>query len=283
MSNIKENKSMKRIFVMLFAIANCLLASAQSASSILSQLTFEEPTKLYRVKGNTANMRRQPNPKAAKVEVKGKEYLVGGEIVNDLGDNPNWVKAKVDGKVVYLSKSVMTPVEQEPISFASNYNIPFWSVAPDFSLEDGDIAFQCWAWRMGKIKGTSGLYLCQCQEWNGTKSLRLGKQVGNTLVFKYKIYVDGFNYDYEVQPFGKWSIDSEVQNGHKVYWLLVDKNTIKKVRIDDEGNSMDYLDLTKITEPMVYALFKDVIEKTETDYFYLTSYSFSKKWPHSFD
>lgn len=74
-----------------------------------------------------------------------------------------------------------------------------------------------------------------------------------------------------------------MQYERKVYSLLVDKNTIKRVRVDDDGNSEDYLDLTKITEPMVYALFKDVIEKNETDYLYLTSYSFDKKWPRNFD
>ena len=233
---------------MLFVIANCVLATAQTASSVLSQLTFEEPSKLYRVKGNTANMRKLPNQKAAKVEIKGKAYIVGGDIVNDLGDNPNWVKARIDGKVVYISKSVLTMAEQEPVSFASNYNIPFWYKSPNFSLEDGDISFQCWAWRMGKV------------------------------------YIDGFNYDYDFQPYGKWLIDSEVQyDNNKVYRLLVDKNTIKKVRIDDEGNTANYLDMTKITEPMVYALFKEVIDKDETDYFYLTSYSFNKKWPRNFD
>lgn len=97
-------------------------------------------------------------------------------------------------------------------------------------------------------------------------------------------YIDGFNYDYDFQPYGKWLVDSEVQyDNNKVYRLLVDKNTIKKVRIDDEGNTADYLDMTKITEPMVYALFKEVIDKDETDYFYLTSYSFNKKWPRNFD
>lgn len=98
-----------------------------------------------------------------------------------------------------------------------------------------------------------------------------------------KIYIDGFHYGCNYQPYGKWSIDSEMQYERKVYSLLVDKNTIKRVRVDDDGNSEDYLDLTKITEPMVYALFKDVIEKNETDYLYLTSYSFDKKWPRSFD
>ena len=68
-----------------------------------------------------------------------------------------------------------------------------------------------------------------------------------------------------------------------MYSLLADKNTIKRERVDDDGNSEAYLDLTKITEPMVYALFKDVIEKNETDYLYLTSYSFDKKWPRIFD
>jgi hypothetical protein len=112
---------MKRFFFVLFVIANCLLATAQTASSVLSQLTFEEPSKLYRVKGNYANIRKQPSPKAAKVEVKDRDYLVGGEIIDVLSDNSSWVKARIDGKVVYISKSVLTLAEQEPISFASHY------------------------------------------------------------------------------------------------------------------------------------------------------------------
>ena len=94
---------MKRFFFVLFVIANCLLATAQTASSVLSQLTFEEPSKLYRVKGNHANIRKQPSPKAAKVEVKDRDYLVGGEIIDVLSDNSSWVKARIDGKVVYIT------------------------------------------------------------------------------------------------------------------------------------------------------------------------------------
>ena len=42
------------------------------------------------------------------------------------------------------------------------------------------------------------------------------------------------------------------------------------------------LDLTKLTEPMVYVLFKDVIDRNEIKNFYLTSYNFSSKWYRTF-
>lgn len=38
---------------------------------------------------------------------------------------------------------------------------------------------------------------------------------------------------------------------------------------------MRALDLSKLTETMVYAIFKEKIEKNEVDYFYLTGWSFS--------
>lgn len=47
-------------------------------------------------------MRKRPNVKADWVQV-----IERGRLVEDLGANPNWITAKVDGENVYISKSVM--------------------------------------------------------------------------------------------------------------------------------------------------------------------------------
>lgn len=58
-----------------------------------------------------------------------------------------------------------------------------------------------------------------------------------------------------------------------------------KADIDfEDGGGMIYenLDLTKLTEPMVYTIFKDEIENGRINYFYLTSFNFTAKWGRTF-
>lgn len=275
---------MKKILMvlcsMLFSVS--LNVNAQSvANKVLSSLTFEAPKALYHAKGQKANMRAQPNAKARLVDANGGFSFIGrGLLVEDMGNNPNWVTTKVGGKTVYISKSVMVKVDMAA-SLSIVANLPYWWIEPD-----GDMDPVVVSWRVGKIAGNSQLYLCDLQTPDG-RFYMLGKQVGSVLVFKYKIKVYVEDAIPEDMPVGKFSLESEVENGEKTYYLKVGKDKVKSFQPAQMGGEPEMgvtwlYDLTKFTEPMVYSLFKEVIEKNQTDMFYLTSFSFGKEWPHIF-
>lgn len=120
---------MKKILMvlcsMLFSVS--LNVNAQSvANKVLSSLTFEAPKALYHAKGQKANMRAQPNAKARLVDANGGFSFIGrGLLVEDMGNNPNWVTTKVGGKTVYISKSVMVKVDMAA-SLSIVANLPYW-------------------------------------------------------------------------------------------------------------------------------------------------------------
>lgn len=275
---------MKKILMVLgsMLLSVSLNVNAQSvANKVLSSLTFEAPKALYHAKGQKANMRAQPNAKARLVDANGGFSFIGrGLLVEDMGNNPNWVTTKVGGKTFYISKSVMVKVDMAA-SLSIVANLPYWWIEPD-----GDMDPVVLSWRVGKIAGNSQLYLCDLRTPDGRFYL-LGKQVGSVLVFKYKIKVYVEDAIPEDMPVGKFSLESEVENGEKTYYLKVGKDKVKSFQPAQMGGEPEMgvtwlYDLTKFTEPMVHSLFKEVIEKNQTDMFYLTSFSFGKEWPHIF-
>lgn len=275
---------MKKILMVLCSmlLSVSLNVNAQSvANKVLSGLTFEAPKALYHAKGQKANMRAQPNAKARLVDANcGFSFIGRGLLVEDMGNNPNWVTTKVGGKTAYISKSVMVK-DDMAASLPMVANLPYWWIEPD-----GDMDPVVLCWRVGKIAGNSQLYLCDLQTYDG-RFYMLGKQVGSVLVFKYKIKVYVEDAIPEDMPVGKFSLESEVENGEKTYYLKVGKDKVKSFQPAQMGGEPEMgvtwlYDLTKFTEPMVYSLFKEVIEKNQTDMFYLTSFSFGKEWPHIF-
>lgn len=275
---------MKKILMVLCSmlLSVSLNVNAQSvANKVLSSLTFEAPKALYHAKGQKANMRAQPNAKARLVDANGGFSFIGrGLLVEDMGNNPNWVTTKVGGKTVYISKSVMVK-DDIAASLPIVANLPYWWIE-----QDGDMDPVVLSWRVGKIAGNSQLYLCDLQTPDG-RFYMLGKQVGSVLVFKYKIKVYVEDAIPEDMPVGKFSLESEVENGEKTYYLKVGKDKVKSFQPAQMGGEPEmgvswFYDLSKFSEPMVHSLFKEVIEKNQTDMFYLTSFSFGKEWPHIF-
>ena len=132
-------------------------------------------------------------------------WLPNAQIVADEGDNPDWVEANVEGKTVYMSKSVMTKVVPEPFMVNKCQNTPYvWTTTDDPDATAGWMA-QAMSWRIGKVKGQSGLYVAEVTDYDGATSLRLGKMVDNVLVFKYKVFFAGGS-DYErLEGVGKWT------------------------------------------------------------------------------
>ena len=254
---------MKKILMVLCSmlLSVSLNVNAQSvANKVLSSLTFEAPKALYHAKGQKANMRAQPNAKARLVDANGGFSFIGrGLLVEDMGNNPNWVTTKVGGKTVYISKSVMVKVDMAA-SLSIVANLPYWWIEPD-----GDMDPVVLSWRVGKIAGNSQLYLCDLQTPDG-RFYMLGKQVGSVLVFKYKIKVYVEDAIPEDMPVGKFSLESEVENGEKTYYLKVGKDKVKSFQPAQMGGEPEmgvswFYDLSKFSEPMVHSLFKEVIEK----------------------
>lgn len=234
-------------------------------------------------------MRTQPSTKARKADVYS-GWIPNSYIVNDEGDNAEWVTAKVEGKTVYLSKSVMTKVEPEPFMVNKCQNTPYlWVTANNPSSMDGWEG-QAMRWRIGKIKGNSGLYVAEVFDFGCKGYLYLGKMIDNVLVFKYRVFFEG-GADYErLEGVGKWVAEKEVcqdypYNGAKVCYFRWSQDMLYSAHFDFEGGGgmmYEALDLTKLTEPMVYTIFKDVIDRKETNYFYLTSFNFTNKWEREF-
>ncbi|WP_288591913.1 hypothetical protein [uncultured Prevotella sp.] len=279
-----------RFSLLIALIAMSLSATAQTASQVLRSLTFDAPKALYHPKGNSANMRQTPSTKARKVAVY-KSYDQGwwlptAQLVADEGDNPDWVKANVEGKTVYMSKSVMAKVEPEPFMVNKCQNLPYlWETIDND--ETAGWEGQAMSWRIGKVKGQSGLYVAEVIDYDGATSLRLGKMVNNVLVFKYKVFFAGGSGYERLEGVGKWVAEKEAcqdypYNGAKVCYFRWSNDMLYKADIDfkdgDGGMIYENLDLTKLTEPMVYTIFKDEIDSGRINYFYLTSFNFTSKW-----
>lgn len=150
---------MKKILMVLCSmlLSVSLNVNAQSvANKVLSSLTFEAPKALYHAKGQKANMRAQPNAKARLVDANGGFSFIGrGLLVEDMGNNPNWVTTKVGGKTVYISKSVMVKVDTQS-GFNCKENFPYC-----WQEEGGDMDPDVLTWRVGRITGNTGVYLCE--------------------------------------------------------------------------------------------------------------------------
>lgn len=277
-------KMLFQIAGVFFALCFSMSASAQAAHDVLSSLIFEAPKALYHAKGSSANMRQRPDLKARKVnafERGDKTWIANNLIVNDEGDNQSWVTTHVNNKQVFISKSVMEEVAQQPFMVNKVQNIPYvWYSDGEY---DDDDAYQSMEWRIGKVRGNNDLWVCQTREYNDRRTLRLGKMIGNVLVFKYSIY---FEFVENLEGVNKWKVESEISQeykyeGLKVYYLLTTRDFVfsKDFNLRLGGNTLyEDVDLGKLTEPMVYSLFKDVIQRGEKSYFYLTSYSFGKQW-----
>lgn len=272
-------------FFLLTTLLTCgaLTASAQSkASQVLRSLTFEAPQALYHVKGNMANIRKLPNAKAAKLTNSDNWPITvrKGQIIADQGTNSQWVTSTFDDKTGYVSKSVLVKCDDAPIS-VNYFNNLYSYMGPEYGPEEDPNDFM--AWRMAPIKGSSGLFVCQYSNgfWN---ELMLGKMVGGVLVFKYRVRdAMGPTYSYEdeqLKPIGQYLVEFEkdeqcVDCTEKELWFWPNKTMLVEIPLESWGSSMKALDLSKLTETMVYAIFKEKIEKNEVNYFYLTGWSFS--------
>lgn len=269
-------KHLRLIFLLLAVF--CLSSQAQNITQKLNALTFEAPNALYMVKKDYANIRKSPNPKAAKASLPptsalGRENsrLYGGEIVNDIGNNPNWITFDEMGKKYYVSKTVMRKIQGGTI-LPSVYNKPYlWSES-----EGEDYCINQLQWRIGKLPHFKNLYIAETWGSSPYAHLHLGAMVNGVLVFKYCVAIDNINQGGRepLRP-GTYKISSTVEDGERVYSFQLGSDLFYYYK-DIEGNTYQWLNLCKLPDTFVYMLFKDVIDKGQTGYFYLTPDSFSK-------
>lgn len=248
-------------------------------------MTFEAPKALYHVKGNTANVRKQPSTKAPKLQTEdGWDYVLRkGVVVEDKGNNPQWVTTTIDGKTAYISKSVMVKCDDTAISPSVYNQFYSYQLGEDLDTQEG------MGWRIAPIKGNSGLYVCTIVDWDNDlkRYMMLGKMVDNVLVFKYRVYLsdaDEYREDF-LAPLGKYKIEF-VENDYnvdgKALRLIPNKSMLIPIRLEYCDEPIKYLDLTKLTETMVYAIFKEKIGKNDIHYFYLPAWSFSSAFRYNF-
>lgn len=269
-------KKFFKVFIACVLAMNVMGTSAQNNwQEVINSLTFEAPQgALYHPKGSSANMRVQPSTKARLADVCGDgcTSIEKGEIVEDKGSNPAWVQTVVEGKTVYISKSVMKKCSGASIP-QGIANMPYWQEYR--SYDEGNMG-----WRVGVMAGSLDMYLADVTTVYGERYLMLGKKVGNVLVFKYRVRFDALIEEGELAPDGKYSLDVKNEDGVKTYVLTANRRMVKTFTARDFGENDAqyedrYLDLTSISARMVYNIFRKVIEANDIHYFYLTADSFS--------
>lgn len=244
-------KTLLSTVVMAIAAMFCLNANGQT-ESVLDNLTFEAPAKLIRPKGEWINVRTQPSLSAAKAKDKWgyEKGVTKHEILGVEQENAGWYRI---GKDQWISKTVSTPVQPRPITEGMMNRFFGWSQGYDDWSE----------WTISPV-GNKGFYIYMC----GT-SLRLGKMVGNVLVFKYTLELQNIVISEQPADAKKFNIETDTYDGEVRYTLVVGTNYTREMRHAQLTDR--FINLQLFNDKVIERLFKEKIEKNQVDYMYITS------------
>ena len=227
----------------------------------LKGLTFEAPKKFFRPKSDDVRMREKPNTKAAVVKNENNEPLLSyqWDIYPVRNENQGWYQTDMG----WMSKSVTKTVTCNPITPAMMNTNQCGHVV--------DMDKHC-VWRVYSPVGKSEMALCH-QVGDMDNYLRLGKLVGNVFVFKYSLPL---GYDVDLENPRKFELKREIIDGRLQITLSVGTNYCLKLTPGfDDGSGKKAtpwaLDFSKLNDKVLLNLFKDVIDKNETDFWYMTS------------
>lgn len=222
------------------------------AQSILETTVFEAPKKLVCPTSEWVNIRARPSTSAPKAKNKW-GYEMGADNHTLLAveeENQGWYRI---GKDQWISKSVAKPVQPKPITDKMMNRFFGWSAGYDDWGE----------WTVSPA-GKMGYYL-----YMSGNSLRLGKMVGNVLVFKYCLSIDNVYISENPEEAKKFNIEVNSYDGELRCTFTVGMNytrEMKHAQLTDR-----FINLQLFNDKVLERLFKDKIEKNETDYLYITS------------
>lgn len=245
-------------FILLIALIFGFSQSVE-AQSILSNLTFEAPTKLIRAKRQMVKVYSTPSSTARQaVDPQGyEEYIYPWQLFNVLEEKTGFYKIKKGQWVRRLDVNVSVSNSINPATMCNRY----------FGYCDGyDFAGE---WIVtNPIAGTDFvLFFSQGDIPGMINMLRLGKRVGNVFVFKYAINLDLR----EVDEHNVFSLNPKFypELGYINYELTLGQRFVKEMKHGRQ--SWKTIDLSMLNASVVEALFRRVIESGETDYFYVNA------------
>lgn len=264
----------KRLFmVVMTAMAFCMGANAQS---VLDNLTFEGFKKYILPKGEWANLRTTPSPKAAKVTegvgaYKSQVTLLSWNLRPVLQENQGWYKVSTEsGKVGWISKtnakvSAAKPITQEMMNTNQAGNVI-----------DEDLGT---TYRVFSPVGSHEFAVAQTYE-NGMSYLRLGKLIDNVFVFKYKveviIYIDEENpKNFNVQK-------EEYPGDRMVMTMNIGTNFCTRLKPGIGSDQPWALDLSKLNDKVLTYIFGDAIKKNDVLNYYINAELLSGEYANFF-
>lgn len=233
------------------------------AQSVLEKAKFEATTKLIRPKGEWVVLRSKPaaNAPAAKDAF---GYDVGADkhtLLNAIQETATWYKV---GNNRWISKRDATAVISAPL--ADNIFNRFFGCCESYDY-----------WREWTVSpvGDKGFYLC-LQQGDNVCKLRLGKKIGNVLVFKYSINLRQIIYSEKPEDVNKFKREFQSVDGEIQVDLTIGSKFYREMK---HGQCTDkFLNLERFNDRVIEYIFKEAIEKDITDYLYLNSTMFGTKY-----
>lgn len=229
-----------------------------NAQSVLDDLTFETPEKLCRPTAELVWLKESPKPKSPryKAERGGPDVWVTKHKLYAVNSAPaGWWG--IDGG--YCPKKQARLSVGKPLTDNMFNRFFGWSSGYDDAAE----------WIVGRTASSRGLIVCYANE--GLNSLWLGKQDGNVLVFKYRIFCS-INIDENNANPNYINLHTEDRDGMTMYEITIGKNFVQEVKWGGMGTTKT-LNFSKLNDKVIEYLFKKAIEEWSwrDSYFYLNS------------
>ena len=251
-----------RHFTMKFLFTVLALLTATStesyAQNLLGELTFEVPDKLCRPTANVVWLKEAPRAKAPryKAEQGGEDVWITKHKLYAVGSAPaGWWN--IDGGYCMANQARLSV--GKPLTDNMFNRFFGWCEGYDDGGE----------WIVGRTASTHGFVVCY--ENSGLNSLWLGKQEGNVLVFKYRIFCS-FNIDEGNSNPNYINLHTEDRDGMTMYEITIGKNFVQEVTWGGMGTTKT-LNFSKLNDKVIEYLFKKAIEEWSwrDSYFYLNS------------
>ena len=211
---MKHNLILKAMAVAALMLCQVTTVNAQS---VLEKATFEAPKKIVRPTGNWVNLRTSPSTRAAKVKDDwgGNAGVSKHQVFDIISENNGWYQI---AKGQWISKTVCKPAKCGPITDKMMNRFFGWSEGYDSYAE----------WTISPV-GKQGFYLYFTQS-DGLPMLRLGKKVGNVLVFKYTIVLQNIYISEDSKDAKKFELQQATYDGDERFTLTVGSNFVRPMK-----------------------------------------------------
>ena len=244
---------------MILTAALILAATMNTnAQSILDSISFETPTKVARPTGSLVWLKEYPrnNSPKYKREPGGEDVWVTKHRLYAASSAPaGWIG--IDGGYCTTRQAHMSTGNTLTDDMFNRFC--GWCEGYD----DGN------EWIVGKTRSERDLVVCY--EKSGFSTLWLGKQEGNLLVFKYRIFCN-IEIDENNSNPNYFKNLPEERDGMTIWNITIGPNLVQEVTWGGMGTTKT-LNFSKLNDRVLEVLFRKAIEEWNwrDDYFYLNS------------